>query len=315
MQYYIYTQLKVLFFTLLFFILVPTGLIVFSPVYIFRLFVSLIRPIFRPDLHSLIHTRSSVLSCDNYDKVPNWNLVIWLTQEGILDFNKYRKDFYQEYVLQKDEKGNLKYPEYQQHYETWLGFQFWRWEDNFNIKEHIRRYDGKYKNEPIVTDKILLKIIKDLTYQSWPEGKSPWEFLQIPNYQMDNDVDSCVQKSIFIFRIHHGLGDGYYILKLLMEDISGINLTDALGKPNYFRRSLWEKIQLTCLFWARIPYEFMKVIATAADSNAWRREEEDVVKPMNAALTPQIKLDLVKGIKNQHGCSFTVSAIFCPYSL
>jgi hypothetical protein len=299
----IFNQILLLFVTAFYLIAFPTTVLAFTPIYLFRFLAFQCKKHLRPDLAELVHTRSIVLAVDGgFPQKPTWNLVVWLTQDGILSLEKFSKDFTKEYVQKKDPNGDLSYPEYQQHLERWWGFYFWRWDTEFDIRNHIRRYDGKYKDAPVVDDKTLLQIIKELTWKGWHPRRSPWEFLQIPNYKGDGDE---IGKSILIFRIHHVLGDGYYILKLLMEDICGISLQKA-AQPKYVRREkLISRLIYGFLFWIRAPYQFVSMLCEAKDTNPWHIPESKLTRPMNAALTPKIQLSYIKGIKNAHNVSFT----------
>ncbi|CAG7722654.1 unnamed protein product [Allacma fusca] len=299
------TYFVVFIYLALYIILAPILIIgVFSPLYIFRGILSQLRKIFRKDLHKLINTRSSVLARENWSEDPKWNLVVWLTQEGQMDLEKFRRYFYNEYVMRKDSNGKLLYPEYQQHYCKWFGFLFWRWEDAFNVQEHIRPYDGIHKKLDPVDKPGLIKIIKELTWKAWDPQKSPWEFLQVAKYQDEGRGDQG-EKSLLIFRIHHGLGDGYYILKLVTQDIGGISLDRALGKPQFERRNWFGNALSSFLFWLRAPYQMMEMMVSAQDTNEWHLPRDEMRKPMNAALTEPIDLGLLKNIKNNFHVSFS----------
>ncbi|CAG7721203.1 unnamed protein product, partial [Allacma fusca] len=286
--------------TFLYFVLLPTILIFGLPIYFYRGVISQLRKILRPDLDKLVNTRSSVLAREDWTKNPQWNLVIWLTHEGLLDFEKFRKDFYNDYVMQEDDNGNLKFPEYQQHYYKWMGFLFWRWEDVFDMREHVRTYDGDHQAS-VVDKSRFLQIVKELTWKPWQARKSPWEFLQVAHY--DDGSGDGVEKSQFIFRIHHGLGDGYYILKLLAEDICGVST--ALGKPQVIPRNFFQNIFLGFLFWIRAPFQMVQMLVAAHDVNEWHLPLDKVTRPMNIALTEPIKLDWIKSIKNEYCVSFS----------
>ena len=294
-------------YALLYFVLwIPVVVVIFLPFYIFRTFLAILKCLLRTDLDKLMHTRSSVLARDDHTGKPSWNLVVWLTQEGVMDLDKFCEYFHKDYVLKKKPNGRFQFPEYQQHYEKWWGYLFWRWEENFDIKDHIREYDGVHKADVVDHDR-LVQIVKELTWKPWNPKKSPWEFLQIKNFQ-DGKGDG-VEKSLLLFRIHHGLGDGYYILKLLMQDVCGISLENALGRPEYVRRSWYQKLILGFLFWVRTPYQVMEQLTTSWDVNQWHLPMEQLTRPMNAALTDCIPLDYIKSIKNMHHVSFTATVL------
>jgi hypothetical protein len=294
----------VLVFFIAFLVLFPISMTLCLPIYLIRFVVAMARKLFRPDLGKMITTRSAVIATDNPSKNPQWNLCVWLVLEGDFDFERFRENFLSNIVYKKDAGGTLLHPEYQQFYKRWIGFLFWKWEEKFDIKEHMRYLfskDENCKSKP-TSDEELKKIIKDLTAKPFEQGKSPWEFLFLPNYLETGD--STPQKSVLIFRVHHGFCDGFTILWLLMKEVNNISM-ENVAKPAELRKNIFLRILTAATFWIRAPYDFLKLIVKSKDNNEWHLPEDQLQRPFNTAFTRRIPLDYIKSIKSSHNVSFT----------
>jgi len=137
------------------------------PIYLYRLIVSQLKRFCRPDLSHLVDPRSVVLAVDGFPSTPKWNLVVWLSQDRILNLPQFRTYFETKFVRATDSNGELRYPEYQQYLERWMGFLFWKWDFGFNIRNHIRTYGDP---SVVVDDPKLLEIVKEFT----PARKLRW---------------------------------------------------------------------------------------------------------------------------------------------
>jgi len=275
------------------------------PIYFLRFVVAMARKVFRPDLGKMVTTRSAVIATDNPSKDPQWPLCVWLVLEGDFDFETFRNNFHANIVLKKDSRGNLLHPEYQQYFKQWLGFLFWKWEDKFRIEDHMRYFyanDVEKAKSQVTTEKELKEIIKSLTAKSFEVGKSPWEFLFLPNYTQSEDTSP--NKSVLIFRVHHGFCDGFTILWLLMKEVNQIDM-DNVAKPVHIRKSFLSRLITAITFWIRGPYDFMRLIVKSNDHNQWHLPRNKLERPFNTAFTERIPLDYIKGIRRSHGVTFT----------
>jgi len=302
---------KVVIFTILFMVLFPVTVVLFSPIYIFRFILSYVIKFLRPDLHSLVATRSTVLATDSpYDK-PNWNLCVWLVLDGKLNIDVLRENFYSNIVLKKWPNGNLVNPQYQQYITRWMGFLFWKWEKKFDMFHHIRPYFTEQNQDSRVNSMQLKQIIKELTWAPFEAKKSPWEFLFIPHY-ISSERNFCPKKSkaesVLILRVHHGICDGFTILRLLMEEVNNISLVNV-AKPSRPKLSMVQQAVNAFFFWIRGPYMFMKMMAEINDNNAWHLPKEQLTRPKNTDFTPRISLEYIKGIKRANEVSFSAVLI------
>lgn len=295
-------NLYAIFFTCIFIFLFVICITAFFPTYIFRLLVSIARKYCRPDLGKLVTTRSAVIAgTDDPTKNPCWILCVWLVLEGNLDFEQFRTNFHKNVVLKKASNGELHSPEYQQYFAKWLGFLFWKWEKAFDIKEHMRHLNPE-DIDKVVTEEELRKIIKEQTWEPFTTQKSPWEFLYVPNYKENGSVKA--DKSVLIFRVHHGFCDGFSILHLLMKEVNNISLTNV-ARPDKVKKSVWVKILQGILFWISGPFLLMKMAVRTYDRNEWHLSSDKLTQPRNTGFTHRIPLEYIKEIKNSHQVCFS----------
>lgn len=291
-----------IFFTFVFIVVFILSLTTFIPVYLFRYLVTIARKICRPDLGKLVATRSAVIAgTDNPSNDPNWVLCVWLVLDGKLDFEQFRRNFYRNIILKRTSSDQLHSPEYQQYFTNWLGFTFWKWEDKFDVKDHMR-YLFPEDIDKTVTEEELRQIIKRLSWESFAPKKSPWEFLYVPNYKENGS--SSPEKSVIIFRVHHGFCDGFAILHLLMKEVNNISLTDV-AKPDKVQKSIFLRLMQTALFWIACPFLFIKMVVRTVDTNDWHLSSDKLSKPRNVGFTHRIPLSYIKEIKNLHNVSFS----------
>ncbi|CAG7729993.1 unnamed protein product [Allacma fusca] len=291
-------------FTILFLILYPTFIILFAPVYLCRLGVSMLKLICRPDLDKMIVTRSSILAIDNPYKSPKWNLCVWLTVDGDVNIDQFRDSFYKDIILRESQQGKLADPEFQQYYYKWLGFLFWKWEDNFDVKYHVRPY-FEPETTKVTTLEEITEIIKKLTWSPFKEKTSPWEFLFVPKCE----YDSREPKLVALFRFHHGLSDGFSILRLLLNKVCGVSM-GTIAQPENFSKSRKRRIGDLLTFPFLAPYQFCKMLVHALDRNDWHKiKDRDLARPFNFAFSERIPTEFVKAVKSMHDVSFTAVVI------
>ncbi|CAG7722392.1 unnamed protein product [Allacma fusca] len=297
------SQCYILTLTIFFYILFPLIFLLFFLIHLVRRSVSFLKLIFRPDLGKILTPQSSFLAVDNpYVGTPKWNLCIWVIYEGDIDIENIVETFYRQVVLREAKNGTLAYPELQQYFSQWLGFLFWKSEDNFSMRAHSRHYESN--NNSTIND--LDTIIKNLTWAPFKEKTSPWEFLWIRNYRPRylDGVDSIAPKTVKIFRVHHGLGDGVANIKLLLEHLCNVSLKTT-AKPRFEKRNGFGTFARVLKAPVVAPYQFIKMLVEAKDSNDWHpRSESELVRPFNNAFSDRINLDFIRSIKQRHGVSY-----------
>lgn len=99
--------------------------------------------------------------------------------------------------LDEDSK-RLRYPELQQYPVSWAGYKFWKWEDNFNLRNHIG-----IAARTIATRADITQLGEELMSGTFPDEASPWELTLIPGIVLEGEV-----VTIIFFRFHHLVCDG-----------------------------------------------------------------------------------------------------------
>ena len=259
---------------------------------------------------------------DDPNDKPKWNLCVWLTiQTPHFSLDGFREFFMENIINKRDKNGELMDPEYQQFYSKWLGFYFWEWDRQFDINWHIRKHfpsdyvtdgvTGRRKLR-ITTETDLREVLKTLTWRPFAAGKSPWEFLLIPNYKDDGDNnnssgdDGPTSKVVVIFHLHHGLCDGTKIIKLLFHELNGGDLSRT-AKPHVMNMSrISDKIKNALLSPILAPYQLMQMILQSGDENAWHETPEaNLTYPFNMSITKRIPISLFHEVKTLHGITFS----------
>ncbi|CAG7816985.1 unnamed protein product [Allacma fusca] len=282
---------------------------IFIPIYILRGVASLTKKIFRPDLDQMIVTHSAVLAMDDPYERPQWNLCVWIVLDRNPEINDLRETLLERVFLRKLPNGQFADPEYQQYYSKWLGFLFWKWDPDFDKYHHIRLYSEDTQNlGGIITEEKFRQILKTLTWAPFKVKTSPWECLLVNDLQLNDtprEQGTTVNlQSALIFRVHHGLCDGFSILRALMQELGKISITTAV-RPHFPKKGFLRRVFEICTFPLLAPYQFSRTLVDAYDVNGWHRGGCGRLKRLNASFTPRIPTEFIKEAKDKHGVSFT----------
>ncbi|CAG7819531.1 unnamed protein product, partial [Allacma fusca] len=133
------------------------------------------------------------------------------------------------------------------------GFSFWTADKNFDIKNHVRKYDykGILALPNPCTPADLNRVLSQLLRAPGDRSRSPWECLIVHNYLKNPKSEPGKLHSILLGRFDRGPGGAYGLaeeMRLLMRtpfQFPKIKLGDTRRMP------LWKKIKL-CL---RLPYD------------------------------------------------------------
>ncbi|KAK0080581.1 hypothetical protein PV325_013730 [Microctonus aethiopoides] len=120
------------------------------------------------------------------------------------------------------------------------GYYYWRKCDWIDLKEHVRWLDDDYDHKNCngtcndISERCLKNIIARTCNKPLPKNHSAcWEILIPKKCPKSYTVDNCKLKKNFplLFRVHHALGDGVALLRLLLEVIADSkNTIDYLNK-------------------------------------------------------------------------------------
>jgi hypothetical protein len=110
-----------------------------------------------------------------------------------------------------------------------MGFLFWKDVEEFRLEDHVYLYE---------TNEEMTQLVKEFAGKSWRKGKALWEIAVVPNVRPWSPPEQVPLGSgedetfLFLFRFHHGLVDGFSVLKILQcLDKSG-SMKDLLTSKN-----------------------------------------------------------------------------------
>ena len=233
-------ELRIILLTIVQLLLFPCVLLLgFGPIYLCRVLVSFLSKWLRPDLNKLVVTRSSIMAVDDWNQSPKCNLVLSFGFEGSLDMDSFLKEIDLKVIRRKGENGELVHPEMQQYFESWLGFIFWKWEEDFQISKHMFYYNESSNDQSYSTTDVT-KIENTMIYKPFPPKASPWEVLVIPNYKPDFDKTPGIRKSILIFRyLYMYIYLLYFFFEIYLQldaDLIGITVHNLNSKVTSWNR-------------------------------------------------------------------------------
>ena len=296
-------------------ILSPIFLLFLLPIYGFRYLVSKVVVLCDSKIDKILTTRSSCSGAEPIYKNPKCSLVTVVILEGTLGLEKVRQLFQSRILEPKYSNGKLKKPEVQEYITKRCGFLFWKWEERFDIKEHIRTYDyaGKLRDQlqngtRPVNAEMLMEVCDELVYKPFKPSTSPWEVFVINNYR-ESDSGTGPVSTALVVRIHHCLGDGFTILKTLTLDLTeGKQELDSTVPK--FVLPKFSFLRALRLFFSA-PYEFLSEAKNAVDTNSWHVPEKQLKRSNNSAISPKLSIEWVKEVKLLNKASFTGVILEC----
>jgi len=131
-------------------------------------------------------------------------------------------------VGKREASGRLVFPKFYQTLEDVTGHAVWRPAAQFDINHHVRFLDGLHASSESLSEAEAFRMISNVSKAKFRAGHSPWEILVIPKFHYDHETPSvgivggsqAEPKLAILIRIHHGIGDGYSLLKLIIRDTS-----------------------------------------------------------------------------------------------
>jgi len=308
-------------------ILVPIFLLLMTPLYLYRLFVILAQKLLKPELVEIVSTRDALVGLDNASSQLECMITLLLIMKGDPDMNKILEVFKNEVINGKNSKGELCYQKLKNYYDTWLGFTFWKKEENFQLENHVHEinlseYDFMKENnngKDGVTEEQLMKMLGARATKCFPPGISPWEALIVRNYKkappnLHQDykpnipitpVEKFGEKDCefaLVLRIHHAMGDGYSIMKLVMSNLC-IGALDRIPKPPARQLSIFTVILNYMAIFFLTPYYHFLQFVLHVDKTMWHLPSNKLEKQWQFAVTERISFAAIKEIsKNQEVC-------------
>lgn len=164
------------------FVIVPVLSITFIPLAIYRWFISILAKIIRPDFISIVSSRDSVFANDTVCTNPNSTIVICAFFEGDANLETFQRRMFQQlFGGNVTQSSQHKCARLMQYFENWGGFVFRKWEENFDIMNHVREWTNN--NREIVTPQDLYHLRRKLLTEPYQPRRSYWETILVRNYQ------------------------------------------------------------------------------------------------------------------------------------
>lgn len=228
--------------------------------------------------------------------------------QGPTDLNQLRNQVLLT-ATKKTERGSYAFPKFQQNLVQVCGYSCWV-PATFDIDAHVRFFDNCDENTPSMSDNEVLKATGPVSKREFQAGRSPWEVLLIPkfHYVTEEGAESKGTKSAILIRIHHAIGDGYSLLKLLIRDTNvGGPATAVPRAPSPPHMPLWKGALVFLYLTLRASRAFYVELLTE-DRNPLRKSAKRGRGLSGEAVlvwSPPISIDFLKNIKRAAGVSLS----------
>jgi hypothetical protein len=120
--------------------------------------------------------------------------------------------------------------------------------------------------------------VKQIGFEPFSKNHPLWEIIVLPNYKPDaTKTVVCEDKkySALIFRIHHGVADGFSILRLLqfLSDSSDkfkfVEAMDYTKQSTIKDKPFWSRILANACLAVKIPWEVAQALQQQMDLDRW----------------------------------------------
>ncbi|CAG7731709.1 unnamed protein product [Allacma fusca] len=225
------------------------------------------------------------------------NVTITFCIKGNLTPERLRQLFTENIMNNKTKEGQSTFERLQQTWTTYLGYTFWKTDRNFNLKNHIREYDydGELSFPNPCQDSGLARVVGQLVGLPWEKNQSPWEILLAKDCHPTNSLEQ--QKTYFILRMDHVLGDGYSTLKF-MELLFNLKLSVPKLGMNQRQLTKWQRFGMV----VKIPQDFVE--NTLLHLLSPKMYDRTLSNQVNVSISPAVPVSLVKDIKNHFKVSY-----------
>jgi hypothetical protein len=184
------------------------------PFLVFRLFVHLLAKLFRPDLIPISNLVENVVISGPSSSFHVRNISqIWELKEN-LDILKFRQHFHN--VFLSSPALRKKYRNLYCYYVQWGAYCFKKAAEDIHLEERIQ--ETKLTGGEKELEEFIAKFVDTNDYGEKPN----WEICLIHVQQTSKEDEGFCNKTVLIFKLDHGLGDGYTFAHLV-ERLSGIN--------------------------------------------------------------------------------------------
>jgi len=284
--------------TLLFLPCIPIALLTIFLAYLIRSTVKIYVKHFRPEFGKILPLRSLFFQVDIPGTPSESSMFNNSILKGSVEFNKFREDILVK-VNQRNDQGDLKYPELQQIGASFAGYSFWKWDKYFDINNHVHLgYEG--------CTSLTLDTLNQITSQQMhqPYIGSPWEVFLFPDFKFrSTDIDS-EPRSAVVVRFNHALIDGYSLVEIMAES-SSIPVPARRSK-NTGKRTAW-KLGNRIMNLLLSPYMLVGNFYDTWDEKLLKRDNSGTLV---VRYSEPIPISFIKSLKDKLGVSF--GGIYLP---
>lgn len=150
--------------------------------------------------------------------------------EGLIPYPDWVQIVRTGWIEEKNNDGTLKYPEFQTYVDTFMGYCYWRKENDFSLDNHMTYHDI---SENIDLDEFIVNLFEKLLNKPFSAKRSPWDVHIVHGWNKDK-----IRVTILVTRSHHVLGDGLSVMSAVVQGIIKRKMIDlqvvspALTNPN-----------------------------------------------------------------------------------
>ena len=283
------------------------GLTLFSLLLLpYRLLVRLLAKLFRPDLDEMVTGQQNVFFALGTPESPMANICVLGILEGSLDV-EHTLDLAQTRLLDYQENGVFVYRKVKQSVAHFMGYPFYRTDENFDLKNHVRTYDYTedglaLPNPDHVTQQHLEERLPSLVALPWKRNRSNWEILLFENYYKGGP--DAEKHTAILVRMSHGLADGHslhkLVLRLMQLEEPKFKFTNPLDKLD---KSFMGKMRLYVGFPFKLFHDTAELSLDLLRANSgWACAGKKDLGV--SAFSTAIPVDDIKAIKNKMGAGY-----------
>ena len=133
---------------------------------------------------------------------------------GTVDVERFRDVVASKFIFIRDSNGNRMFPKATRYLTYKNGRPVWIEERFFDVKDHIYVWE---KTRP-TNQQELNDLVGFLASQPLPEHLARWQIILIPPI-ISVDVTEEDLVHYMVFRVHHSIGDGVSLVKVLVHSV------------------------------------------------------------------------------------------------
>ena len=230
------------------------------------------------------------------------NIVNHLIVQGDITLMQLRCLFEQRVLNNKDNRGVFVYRRLRQTWTQFCGYSFWKWNQDFDICNHVRLYDYKAPHLSLPSpcrEEDIQRVTAGLLEEPYMKGTSPWEVLLTRGYQAEG------QNFVLTLKINHSMADGYSLLKLFSRLLDYERANVAL--PKYPQLSRWQRFTRSLAIAISFPYILAKLLLKYRDGRNALHPGGKLSHKHVTFFSDKIPVSQIKAIKNKYSTSYNAA--------